>query len=200
MGPRSVIDVGVAGRGLDGGISGDLAVTVDALGGRLIVAIDGLGHGPAAAEASATAARVLSARPEDPLEDLFERCHAALSKTRGAVMTAARIDGAGGMEWAGVGNVEGRLLRAAAGLRATESPVLFGGVLGHQSRRVRTSRVALERGDVLLLATDGVRADFSTGASLMGNAQVIAERVLRTSARGTDDALVVAARWLGPDP
>ncbi len=60
--------------------------------------------------------------------------------------------------------------------------------------------MALERGDVLLLATDGVRADFSTGASVMGTAQVIAERVLRTSARGTDDALVVAARWLGPDP
>ena len=194
-----MIDVGTAGRGLDAGVSGDLAVVADALGGKLVVAIDGLGHGPAAAEASEAAARILRARPEDPLDDLFQRCHAALSKTRGAVMTAARIDGAGGMEWVGIGNVEGRLLRAAAGLRATESPVLFGGVLGHQARKVRTSRVALERGDVLLLATDGVRADFSTGASVMGTAQTIAERILRASARGHDDALVVAARWLGPE-
>ena len=194
-----MIDVGTAGRGMHDGTSGDLAVVVDALGGKLMVAIDGLGHGPAAAEASETAARVLRGRPEDPLEALFERCHAALSRTRGAVMTAARIDAAGGMEWVGVGNVEARLLRAAAGLRATESPVLFGGVLGHQTRRVRPSRVALDRGDVLLLATDGVRADFSTGASLMGNAQTIADRILRASARGNDDALVIAARWLGPD-
>ena len=194
-----MIDVGVAGRGLDGGISGDRAVVVEALGGRLLVAIDGLGHGPVAAAAPAAAAVVLEQRPEDPLDALFERCHAVLRKTRGVVMTAARIDGAGALEWVGVGNVEGRLLRSAAALAATESPVLFGGVLGHQTRRVRTSRVALERGDVLLLATDGVRADFSTGVSVMGSAQTIAERVLEASARAHDDALVIAARWLGPD-
>ena len=195
-----MIDVGIAGHGLHGGPSGDLAVVADALGGKLLVAIDGLGHGPAAAEASEAAARILRGRPEDPLDELFQRCHAGLTRTRGAVMTAARIDGAGGLEWVGIGNVEARLLRSAAGLRATESPVLFGGVLGHQSRRVRPSRVALERGDVLLLATDGVRADFSTGASVMGSAQAIADRILRTSARGHDDALVIAARWLGRAP
>jgi len=191
-----VIDVGVAGRGYEGGRSGDRAVVVDAAGGKLLVAIDGLGHGPAAADAAEVAARVIEGRPEEPFPELFRRCHQALDKTRGVVMTAARVDGHGALEWVGVGNVEARLLRTGAHA-ATESPVLFGGVLGHQFRHVRPSRVALERGDVLLMATDGVRADFSTGVSVMGSPQAIADRILEQSARGHDDALVIAARYLG---
>ena len=195
-----MLDVGIAARALDGGpVSGDRAVIAEARGATLLVAIDGLGHGPAAAEASSVAAGVLERRAGDPLDELFARCHAALSRTRGVVMTAARIDPAGELEWVGVGNVEARLLRAGAAARAgTASPVLFGGVLGHQTRRVRPSRVGLDRGDVLLMATDGVRADFSTGMSVQGSAQTIADRVMAASARGDDDALVLAARWLGP--
>ncbi len=196
------LEVGVAGAAIAGEArSGDLAVFAPTPRGGLAALIDGLGHGDAAADAAGTAAATLRAHPDADPRTLLERCHAALRRTRGVVMTLAWFDlDAGRLRWGGIGNVEGRLLRAAAGLRATESPVLFGGVLGHQARRVRTSRVALERGDVLLLATDGVRADFSTGASVMGAAQAIAERVLRISARGTDDALVIAARWLGAGP
>ncbi len=193
-----MIDVGVAERGLDGGISGDRAVQVPtAAGGLLLVAIDGLGHGPAAAEAAAAAERVLQGRPDSPMEQLFVKCHEALGRTRGAVMTAARVDPDGALEWVGVGNVEARVLRAAAALGGSASPVLFGGILGHQFRRVRPSRLRLERGDVLVMATDGVRADFATGASVRGSAQAIADRVLATSSRGNDDALVLVARWLG---
>ena len=113
-------------------------------------------------------------------------------------MTAARVDAAGGLEWVGVGNVEARLLRPGATHAGSESPVLFGGVLGHQVRRVRPSRLVLERGDVILMATDGIRADFSTAVSVQGSAQAIADRVMAMSARSNDDALVLAARWLGP--
>ncbi len=167
--------------------------------GTLLVAIDGLGHGPAAAEASAAAARLIEQRATDPLDELFARCHEALRRTRGAVMTAARVAPDGNLEWVGIGNVEARVLRTgpAAARQGTESPVLFGGVLGHQARRVRPSRVALGRGDVLVLATDGLRSDFSTGVSVQGSAQAIADRILAASSRGHDDALVLVARFLG---
>jgi hypothetical protein len=195
-----MLDVGVAERGLDGGVSGDLAVVTPAGTGTLLVAIDGLGHGPAAAEASAAAARLIEQRPADPLDELFARCHEALRRTRGAVMTAARVTADGSLEWVGIGNVEARVLRSgvAAARQGTESPVLFGGVLGHQARRVRPSRVALGRGDVLVLATDGLRGDFATGVSVQGSAQTIADRILAASSRGHDDALVLVARFLGP--
>ena len=195
-----MIDVGVAERGLGGGVSGDRAVVAGLDdGGTLLVAIDGLGHGQAAAEAADVAARVLSSRSAAPLPDLFATCHEALARTRGVVMTAAHVDADGGLEWVGVGNVEARLLRPGSTHAGSESPVLFGGVLGHQFRRVRPSRLSLGRGDVILMATDGVRADFSTGVSVQGSAQATADRIMETSARGNDDALVLAARWLGPD-
>jgi serine/threonine protein phosphatase PrpC len=58
--------------------------------------------------------------------------------------------------------------------------------------------VALGRGDVLVLATDGLRGDFATGVSVQGSAQTIADRILAASSRGHDDALVLVARFLGP--
>jgi hypothetical protein len=192
------LDVGIAERGLDGGVSGDRAVVVPAGPATLLVAIDGLGHGPAAAEASAAAAAVLEAGAADPLPDLFARCHEALRKTRGVVMTAARVGDDGAVEWVGVGNVEARVLRSGAAARdGTTSPVLFGGVLGHQTRRVRTSQVSLGRGDVLVMATDGLKGDFSSAVSVRGSAQTIADRILAASSRGHDDALVLVARFLG---
>jgi phosphoserine phosphatase RsbX len=97
----------------------------------------------------------------------------------------------------GVGNVEARLVRSSTGATRGESPVLFGGVLGHQLRTVRPSTVALERGDMVLMATDGVRADFVSNLPAGGSARTVAARVMERSGKTHDDALVVAVRWLG---
>jgi hypothetical protein len=199
-----VIEVGVAQRALDGMHSGDRAVVADLRGGgRLLAVIDGLGHGPAAAEAAERAAVLLQRDPDAPMEELFQRCHFGLMRTRGAVMTLVRIRVHGELEWAGVGNVEARLVRsahaAAAGgaLGGGESPVLFGGVLGLQVRTVRPSITSLGPGDLILMATDGVRGDFVTGLPIGGPAQALAERALQRSGRPHDDALVLVARWVG---
>jgi hypothetical protein len=192
-----VIEVATAERAL-AGVSGDRAVVSEAAGVTLLAVMDGLGHGPEAAEASGKAAAILSARPDDALADLFARCHKALTRTRGVVMTAARIERQGLLEWAGVGNVEARLVRAGAAHAGGESPMLLGGVVGHQMRRtLRSSRVKLGRGDMLLMATDGVHADFTTGLAVQGSVQAVADRVLAASAKAHDDALVLVARWLG---
>jgi hypothetical protein len=164
----------------------------------LVAAIDGVGHGPAAADAAKIAAERLGRYAGEPLEDLFGECHLALQRTRGAVMTAAVFQAGGLLRWAGVGNVEARVVRAAAGAIRGESPVLFGGVLGYQLRTVRASSVELAPGDLVLMATDGVRADFASGLTVGGDAQAVADRIMSRSAKQHDDALVVASRWLGP--
>ena len=95
--------------------SGDLAVFAPYDRGGLAVVIDGLGHGDDAADASAIAERVIREHASDPPATLLSRCHEALRKSRGVVLTAAWFDlEALQLSWAGVGNVEARLVRGAA--------------------------------------------------------------------------------------
>jgi negative regulator of sigma-B (phosphoserine phosphatase) len=183
--------------------SGDLAVLVPCPGGGLVAVIDGLGHGDAAADAAEAAADVLRAHPGDAPQALFERCHRALRKTRGVVMTLAWFDlDARELRWVGVGNVEARLLRTGAragGPRhSPPSPLVLGGVVGYQlPRAIRAGSLALEPGDAVVLATDGVAADYSAVLDPGLPAQAQAERVLRSHGKGSDDALAVVVRWRG---
>ena len=195
----AALERGEAGAPLAGESStGDLAVFAPYDGGALVAVIDGLGHGGAAADASEAAAAILSERPDDPPDLLLKRCHDALRSTRGVVATLAWFDLAtGGLSWTGIGNVEGRLVRADRGRGdSDDSPTLFGGVLGWSLPAVRVVRTELVPGDCLVMATDGVAADF--GSSLMPGvpAEEQAKRVLSSHARGSDDALVVAVRYL----
>jgi phosphoserine phosphatase RsbX len=199
----SVLDVGHAGVALAGEQrSGDLAVFAPYDGGALVAVIDGLGHGDAAADAAEAAAAILREHAGEPAQPLLERCHEELKLTRGAVITLAWFDlPSGQMRWTGVGNVEARLVRAAEGVGARHAgPVVLGGVIGYNLPRViHTSDVALEPGDAVVFATDGVALDFSPSLDPGLDAQAQAERVLREHAKGTDDALVVVARWVGPE-
>jgi negative regulator of sigma-B (phosphoserine phosphatase) len=195
----AALERGEAGRALEGEArSGDLAVFAPYDGGALVAAIDGLGHGDAAADAAETAAEALRRNAREPPGRLLQDVHEALRRTRGVVATLAWFDlESGGLTWTGVGNVEGRLLRAdGEGGDATDSPVLFGGVLGWALPAVRPIQAKLEAGDTVVMATDGVASDF--GSSLLPNlpAQEQAERILASHARGSDDALVVAVRYM----
>jgi hypothetical protein len=50
------------------------------------------------------------------------------------------------------------------------------------------------------MATDGIRSAFSSGIVMQFSAQEIAESILVRYAKGTDDAHVVVARYLGASP
>jgi negative regulator of sigma-B (phosphoserine phosphatase) len=192
------LELGVAERPLPGELrSGDRAVLAGFGGGALVAAIDGLGHGDAAADAAAIAAEVLADRRIDDPEDLIEACHAALRSTRGVVMTLAWFDLTGGrMSWTGVGNVEGRLVHAAAGPRApTEGAFTRGGVVGYNLPSIRVTSAGLAPGDLLVLATDGVGSGFAEALTAGGTAQQIADRILARHAKPADDALAVVVRY-----
>jgi hypothetical protein len=55
-------------------------------------------------------------------------------------------------------------------------------------------------GDLLLLATDGIRSGFAEGLRLDQSPQQLADHILARDVKGTDDALVVVARYLGGMP
>jgi serine phosphatase RsbU (regulator of sigma subunit) len=186
---------GWAGSGLETP-SGDLHVVVPFPGGALVALIDGLGHGPEAAMAASAAIPALEAHASDPPVELVQRCHGALRKTRGAVMSLASFRTAGSsMTWLGIGNVDAVLVRGS-GDRA-EALAVRGGVVGYQLPAVRATTVTVSPGDVLIMATDGIHSGFTEGLVLEDSPQEIAEYILARFAHGSDDAHVVVARYLG---
>jgi hypothetical protein len=194
----AVLERGEAGEPLAGeDRSGDLAAWVPYEGGALVATIDGLGHGGAAADAAEAAAEQFRLHAGEPPETLLRHCHQALRATRGVVATVAWFDlETAGLTWTGIGNVEGRLVRADRERGdSVDSPTLFGGVLGWSLPSVRLVRTTLAPGDCVVMATDGVAADFGSSLVPGVSAEEQARKVLASHARGTDDALVVAVRW-----
>jgi negative regulator of sigma-B (phosphoserine phosphatase) len=191
------LERGVAAAALQGEQhSGDLAVFVAWESGALAAAIDGLGHGADAAVAAEEAAKVVSEYARETPGTLLQRCHEALVRTRGVVMTLAWFDlESHTLTWTGVGNVEGRLMRATAAPGvAPESALIKGGVVGYSLPNVRPTTTELHTGDTLVMATDGISSAFSRSLVAGIAAQQLAERILAEHGRGTDDALVVVVR------
>jgi negative regulator of sigma-B (phosphoserine phosphatase) len=196
---RPPFDWGIAARPLPGEeMSGDRAV-VEFDGDRaLVAAIDGLGHGPHAAHAAEAAAEVLEGLGDADVVEAAERCHEALRSTRGAVLSLAVFaDEPPTITWLGIGNVEGRLVRNPPWHAPSESLLLRSGVAGHELPPLAPATLPVERGDLLVFATDGVRDDFADSLDTTGTCRSIAERVLSGHGRPTDDALVVVVRYLG---
>jgi serine/threonine protein phosphatase PrpC len=200
---EDALELGIAGLTHEGETrSGDLAVIAPYEEGVLAAVIDGLGHGDAAAHAAEAAAGVLREHAGEAPQALFERCHRALRRTRGVVMTLAWFvlgDGTPRVRWVGVGNVEARLLRAGEGVDAKHpGPLVLGGVVGHQlPRTIRASEIELEPGDAVAFATDGVTADYSAVLDPALGPQAQAERILAAHGKGSDDALAAVVRWRG---
>jgi negative regulator of sigma-B (phosphoserine phosphatase) len=190
------LDRGLAGAPHAGeSRSGDLAVFARTRDGALACLIDGLGHGPEAADAAEICSRVVHQHVESSAQELLNACHEALLNTRGVVMTVAWFDlEAEKLSWAGVGNVDARLVRSGPDLRE-EVALVFGGVVGYRMPQVRRATMTLERGDVLVMITDGIDGAISPALVGGGDAQTIADRIFEMHGKGTDDALALVVRY-----
>jgi hypothetical protein len=198
-----MVEYGVAKYVLPGqGESGDHHLVCCNQSGVLIAAIDGIGHGEEAANASKTAGALLKSLADEPIISLVERCHEKLRGTRGIVLSLAFIEPEHGMmTWLGVGNVQGVLMRCNAKRgNGKESLLLRGGVVGSQLPTLQATVLQIERGDTLFFATDGVRNDFSESLSAKENPQRAADRILEQYRSGNDDALVLITRLTGTSP
>jgi phosphoserine phosphatase RsbX len=198
--PPRLIEWGAATLALPGEAeSGDRFLVAPAGRGVLLAVVDGLGHGAEAAEAARTAVATLERHAGEPPSQLIQRCHHDLRGTRGVVMSVAAIDGsAGTVTWLGVGNVAGVLRAAGRDARpARASLIAPGGIVGSELPRLHPHVLPLARGDLILLATDGVREGFADGVTGAATPQQLADRILARFGKGTDDALTLVARYLG---
>jgi hypothetical protein len=195
-----LIEWNVASRPLMGQtVSGDLHVVKFFDNSVLLAVIDGVGHGDEADKAAHIAGEVLKNNAGELAIALMKQCHQALARTRGAVITLARLDFVENeMTWLGVGNVEAQLFRADPNIiPAHENILLRGGLVGYQLPSLQAGVVPIMRGDLLVFATDGVHAGFDQRINLTESPKQIADGIMSRHFKGTDDALVLAVRYLG---
>jgi hypothetical protein len=178
--------------------SGDRFVVAPFGPGVLVAGIDGLGHGDEAAAAAQLAANILERSPYESVIALVRRCHEHLRSTRGVVMSLATLTTLDEtMTWIGVGNVEGRLKRAAGVTPLSEFLLLRAGVVGSQLPMLQAAVLPVSPGDTLVFATDGVALPTALEVAADERPQALADRILAKQRKGTDDALVLVARWVG---
>jgi len=62
---------------------------------------------------------------------------------------------------------------------------------------VQAAVIPVNAGDTLVLATDGIASGFLSDVSSRDEPQRLADHILDRYGKGTDDALVLVARYLG---
>ncbi|CAN5877218.1 ATP-binding protein [soil metagenome] len=173
---------------------GDAWTSVERPEGPALLVADGLGHGPAAADAAGTAVRLFRESIWTHPEQVLNSLHAGMRSTRGAAVAVALIDRARReLRFAGVGNISGVLV---AGDK-TRSLVSHSGTLGHQMRKAQEFVYPWESGTLLVLHSDGLATHWKLDRypGLFRQDPALVGAVLyRDHARGRDDASVVVCR------
>ena len=195
------IDWGVVSQPIPGEVVSGDSYIVKIIGKSILIAvIDGLGHGIEAAAAAQEAVECIKETQEISLIAMVQKCHKNLKKTRGVVMSLVMLDFTNySVEWLGVGNIEAMIVHIdKENSTVSDRLLLRGGVIGYNLPHLQSSHTAIHQGDVLLLATDGIKDilinDLLKTELIFGTTpQKIAERIFSTYRTLTDDALV----WVG---
>jgi len=192
------LEWGVASRALPGQTAtGDLHVVQSVDGGVLVGVVDALGHGEDAEATARIAVETLCRHAGEPIPALIERCHRTLIGTRGIVVSVAFFDAVQRtMTWLGVGDVEGVLVLAdPSSVPSRTGLASRGGIVGANLPPARPWVIPVSTGDTLIFTTDGIRGESTIGPVLHGTAQQIADLILSRGFKGTDDGLVLVARF-----
>jgi len=157
--------------------------------------VDGLGHGEHAERAAKAAVEYIAGHLGEPLADIFAGCNRAIRRTRGVAMGIAVVDeDAETLTYAGIGNTRAVIVQSARSLVCLSSNY---GIVGGGYRKLTVETVDLHPGDLVILASDGIkeRCDLlAYGDALRGDVQQLAERILHDWGRETDDAAVLVFR------
>ena len=196
--PQRLLDIGVVCLPMTGETAcGDGWAVVQEADRAVILLVDGLGHGPNAAEAADTAIASFRAASGGAPAAIATKLHEALRSTRGAALAVAEVvPSAKGatVRYCGVGNTVAMLLSAVDAPRAFPS---MNGTAGLQVRAMQEVTLLWSHGSVLVMHTDGIttrwRADAYRGI-LGHHPTVLATALQRDHSRGRDDATVLAFR------
>jgi anti-sigma regulatory factor (Ser/Thr protein kinase) len=175
-------------------VCGDGWAVVELEDRAVFAVVDGLGHGPAAADAARMAIEVVRRTADQAPRDIVDATHAALRATRGAALAVAALDlETGELRYAGLGNVAG----AIVGVGVSRRLVSLAGTVGHAVRSIQEFSYSLPEGAVLVMHSDGIATHWDAAAYpglAARHPALLAGVLFRDHARGRDDATVLAAR------
>lgn len=179
-------------------VSGDGWMVRRRDGRPVILVADGLGHGPAAAEACSEAVRIFKgSRPAGPAE-LVGAIHAGLRSTRGAAVAVAEIDPERRtLRFCGLGNI-GAAIVVDGGSRHLVS---HNGTAGHAARKIDEFSYPWPENATLVSHTDGLVSHWSLDqypGITTRHPSLLAGVLYRDFRRGRDDVAVVVASGVRP--
>ena len=156
-------------------------------GDTILAVIDGLGHGPEAAQASRAAVELLAIMPFGTgVHDAMLELHQELRGTRGAAATLCIVKDFK-LEICAVGNV------ALMATNCTIPLVLSPGVLGHQVSRFRIGACQVTSRARLALLSDGVSHRFRLEDYKHLDPLAACREIMQRFRRKEDDATVLVA-------
>lgn len=166
-----------------------------------LLALDGLGHGAHANEASLAATEAFKAfAPQHPVE-VLRHVHQQIRRTRGAVGMAVNISSnSHKISYCGIGNISGKLYSADVSLTGTpyKNIISYNGTLGHNiPNTLNNQQLDWGRNKMLILHSDGLKSRWELTKYLSLNrhhATTIAAVLFMEQSRLTDDTLVLVCK------
>jgi anti-sigma regulatory factor (Ser/Thr protein kinase) len=152
--------------------------------------VDGLGHGPLAAQAASCSTRAFSDAPFDAPRALIERMHRSLAGTRGAAAACASVNSQGLLCYAGVGNISASVVMADT----TQGLASHNGTLGVRMPRLQEFEYRRAPRALIVMHSDGVSARWNLARKhglMQHHPATIAAVLYRDHGRGRDDATVL---------
>jgi anti-sigma regulatory factor (Ser/Thr protein kinase) len=173
---------------------------VVALRDRLaLMLVDGLGHGPDAALAAATATRSFAACATFGHDVILSALDDGMRETRGAAVSVVTVEAVTKeVNFTGVGNVDARLV----GEGPTQYLVPQNGIVGHGMPTLKPIRASWPSGGLLIMHSDGIvarwRLDAYQGARTL-HPGLLAGIIYRDFARERDDVTVLVLADAGAE-
>jgi len=159
-----------------------------------VLIVDGVGHGPPAAEACLAALQAYITHAHSPLPELMQLEHEALRDTRGAVLAVGRIERElRKVHYVGFGDISGRVVSSGASLSCVSKT----GIVGAKIPSPHVYTYEWDPTSLLIMHSDGLTSRWDVSAYPGLDARhptVIAAVLYRDHKRGNDDVTVVAIR------
>lgn len=178
-------------------VCGD-AWSVESYGDRTsFLVVDGLGHGPHAAEASACAVRAFHENRSLRSLEVLQSIHDAMKATRGGAAAICEFSSTTSVaEYTGVGNIAGMLTFPAQAYK-TKHLVSQNGTAGHIARRLQAFSYEWNAGALLIMHSDGLATNWKIEqypGLTPKDPTLIAAVLYRDFTRKRDDVTVLVAK------
>lgn len=159
------------------------------------IVVDGLGHGPAAHEATEQAINVFSQSPgTNPVDQIYS-IHNYLKRTRGAVINVVHIDMLNHqLIYSGVGNISMKVIS----LNQSKGCFSYNGIVGHiMPSVINNHTLQWQATDMIIMHSDGIstRWDIQKYPGIMQHQPLmLCIAIYKDHNRGTDDATIIIGK------